>query len=133
MDVALFTHELQHLLRTEIEGLAPAERGAIVRRQLALFEDERRLLDHRLAFVPFVPGRRPVDEILAPGLGSSEAIGLLAGAAPDHVTLLFHLSHAGQRIAALPAGGELRATPRGSKLRSYSSANSCRKRPRSVG
>ena len=76
MDVALFTHELQHLLRTEIEGLAPTERGAIVRRQLALFEDERRLLDHRLAFVPFVPGRRPVDEILAPGLGSSEAIGL---------------------------------------------------------
>ena len=110
MDVALFTHELQHLLRTEIEGLAPAERGAIVRRQLALFEDERRLLDHRLAFVPFVPGRRPVDEILAPGLGSSEAIGLLAGSAPDHVTLLFHMSHAGQRIAALPAGGELRAT-----------------------
>lgn len=110
MDVAQFTHELQHLLRTEIEGLAPAERGAIVRRQLALFEDERRLLDHRLAFVPFVPGRRPVDEILAPGLGSSEAIGLLAGAAPDHVTLLFHLSHAGQRITALPAGGELRAT-----------------------
>ena len=110
MDVHQFTRELQHLLRAELDGVSAPERGAIVRRQLALAEDGGAMLDHRVAFVPFVPGRRPVDEILAPGLGSSESIGLLGGAAPDRVTLLYRLTHAGQPLAAVPADARLIAT-----------------------
>ncbi len=110
MDVHRFTRELQHLLRVEIADLATGARAEIIRRQLALLEDERDLLAHRLTFVPFVPGRRPVDEILAPGLGSSEPIGLLHGPAPDHLTLLYHLTHAGRELATLPAGARVLAT-----------------------
>ncbi|MCE9578480.1 MAG: cyclic nucleotide-binding domain-containing protein [Deltaproteobacteria bacterium] len=110
MDVHQFTHALQQLLRVDLDGVSAAERGAIVRAQLALAEDAARPLDHRVAFVPFVPGRRPVDEIRAPGLGSSEAIGLLGGAAPDHLTVLYRLSRAGQPLATVPDGLRLLAT-----------------------
>lgn len=110
MDVHEFTREVQHLLRSEVDGVSAEERRAIVRRQLALAEEEGGLLEHRLAFVPFVPGRRPVDEIRAPGLGSSEAIGLLAGGTPDPVTLLFRITHAGRPVAAPPEGLRLVAT-----------------------
>jgi len=44
-------------------------------------------------FLPFVPGRRPTDEALHPGLGSSEAVGLLLpGPDEDQVWLLYELS-----------------------------------------
>lgn len=110
MDVHQFTRELQHLLRSEVDGIGAAERAAIVRGQLALAEAGGGQLDHRLGFVPFIPGRRPIDEARAPGLGSSEAIGLLAGAAPDQITLLYRLAHAGKPLAALPDGARLVAS-----------------------
>ncbi|MBK9036941.1 MAG: hypothetical protein IPL61_37765 [Myxococcales bacterium] len=102
MDRHQFTRALQHLLRTEVDDVTPDQRGAIVRQQLGLLDDARGLLEHRVAFVPFVPGRRPSDEILAPGLGSSEAIGLLHGSSRDHVTLLYHLTRAVGRWRPCP-------------------------------
>jgi hypothetical protein len=110
MDVPQFTRELQRLLRTAVDELTPERRAELIRRQLELYEHDGALLAHRVELVPFVPGRRPADELLAPGLGSSEAIGLLAGAAPDTMTILYRLSHTGQPLTAPPAGARLIAT-----------------------
>lgn len=109
MDVFELTRGLQHLLRVEVAGLTPSGRRDIVLRQLELVTSESGLRDHRVAFVPFVAGRRPVDEVLAPGLGSSEPVGLLDGASKDHIHFLFRLSRAGAP-SALPEGGRLLAT-----------------------
>jgi len=44
------------------------------------------------SFVPFIPGRRPEDEAVSPGLGSSEDVGvILPGGDEDPVTLLYTL------------------------------------------
>lgn len=110
MDVHRFTRELQHLLRAEVDGLSTEQRRELIRRQVAVAEDDRRLLDYRLTFVPFVPGRRPSDELVAPGLGSSEAIGLLHGPTADHLTLLFHLTCGGKDVALPPTGSRLVAS-----------------------
>ncbi len=110
MDVHQFTRELQRLLRTSVDGLRVGDRATLVRRQLDFYEHSGALLAYRVAFEPFVPGRRPADEVVAPGLGSSEAIGLLAGPAPDHVTLLYRLTHTGHALAAPPPGARMLVT-----------------------
>jgi hypothetical protein len=112
MDVQRFTRELQNLLQQDVEPLTHEQKMAHVKAQVAAFEAQQTLLAYRLVIVPFVPGRRPIDEVLAPGLGSSESIGLLDGSSRDHITLLYRLTHAGQPVAELPAGSRLQATLR---------------------
>src|SRR5262245_58145614 len=68
MDGMQFTLELSNLLRIEVPGLSPEEKGRLVRTHLALWETDQAALEYRVSFVPFVPGRRPRDEVLCPGL-----------------------------------------------------------------
>jgi hypothetical protein len=110
MDIHRYTRELQNLLRMEVDDLSPPEKVALVRRQALLYEQDRTRFDVRIAFAPFVPGRRSRDEMRYPGLGSSEAIGILGGIARDTIVLLYRLSRAGQPAAELPAGARLLAT-----------------------
>jgi len=97
-------------LRTEIDGLSVAEKAALVRSHVELFERDRALVDLRLDVVPFVPGRRPVDELHSPGLGSSEPVGLLNAVEGDRMLILYRLSCGGRGLADMPAGSRLLGT-----------------------
>lgn len=111
VDTHRFTRELHNLLRTEIDGLSTAEKAALVRRHVELFERDRALVDLRLDVVPFVPGRRPVDELHSPGLGSSEPVGLLNAADSDRMLILYRLiGGGGAALADMPAGSRLLGT-----------------------
>ncbi|MEO5817132.1 MAG: hypothetical protein ABIT20_17825 [Gemmatimonadaceae bacterium] len=104
MDTHRFTRELHNLLRTDVDGLSIAEKAAMVRRHVALFERDRALVDLRLDIVPFVPGRRPVDELHSPGLGLSEQVGLLNAVDSDRMLILYRLASGGTGQADMPGG-----------------------------
>ncbi|WNG37998.1 cyclic nucleotide-binding domain-containing protein [Archangium violaceum] len=110
MDQPRFIRELQNLLSADVEELDQAEKFRLVRERVDLFERSRSLLDLRLSIVPFVRGRRPIDEIRSPGLGSSEAIGLLGGPKKEEITFLYRLQRGPEPVASLPAGATLHAT-----------------------
>jgi hypothetical protein len=64
-----------------------------------------------LRFVPFVPGRRPTDEDLTPGLGSSDCAAMVTGDAgsPNRAVLLFEVADlAGDATvdASITVGGQ---------------------------
>src|SRR5687767_8751993 len=62
-----------------------------------------------IEIVPFVPGRRPDDEIPYPGLGSSEEVAVLLEGAEDPACVLYTLSGAGRPEVSvqvsIPAAG----------------------------
>ena len=69
-----------------------------------------------LGIVPFVPGRRPDDEIAHPGLGSSEEVAVLLEGAEDPACILYTLSGAGRpevsvQVSVPAAGWERREVP----------------------
>jgi hypothetical protein len=105
MDPLQFAGELNALLRAEVSGLSSEEKAGLVQKQLALWRGDETLLHHRVSFVPFVPGRRPKDEALSPGLGSSDGICVLGSG--DRMVFLYRLGHAGFRIDELPRGARL--------------------------
>jgi hypothetical protein len=113
MDAYRYTREINALLRADVEGLTDAEKVELVRRQLALYEQGSALFALRLAFVPFVPGRRARDEVRFPGLGSSKPIGILGSKTDyDEVVLLYRLEREGRPAGDLPERGRLLATMR---------------------
>jgi CRP-like cAMP-binding protein len=58
------------------------------------------------SFVPFIPGRRPEDEAVSPGLGSSEDVGvILPGGEDDPAHLLYTLSGAADVRATISFTG----------------------------
>ena len=109
MDALQFTLELTGLLRTDVPGLSADAKSRLVREQLKLWEADRQVLEHRIAFVPFVPGRRPRDEVLRPGLGSSENVCVI-GPYDDGMVCLYRLTHAGDPLSTPPDGARLVAT-----------------------
>src|ERR1051325_10241237 len=109
MDELQFTLDLSGLLRVDVPGLSAEAKSRIIRKHLELWEADREVFHHKVSFVPFVPGRRPKDEMLSPGLGSSEAICLL-GPYDDQMVCLYRLTHAGRPLPTLPEGARLLAT-----------------------
>jgi CRP-like cAMP-binding protein len=112
MDRRTFEQELSNLLQAEVQGLSPGEKVALVHRhldQLALTPAHERLA---IAFEPFVPGRRPIDEAAFPGLGSSEVVALFHRGRKDddHITFLLRCRRGGRLTAGLPAGARLLGT-----------------------
>jgi len=105
-----FVQELNRLLRTEVPGLAPADKARLLARQADAYLTHESLRDASVTFVPFVAGRRPIDEAKHPGLGSSEASGLISDVLADELVLLYRLMIGGRPAAALPDGGTLEAT-----------------------
>jgi len=86
---ARFAADLSQLLSSS--GLATGRQAALLRATAdALAASPTRT---RCAFVPFVPGRRPIDEDDHPGLGSSDNAALIIGADADQnvACLLFEL------------------------------------------
>jgi hypothetical protein len=110
VDRAHFVGDLQCLLCTDVSGLDDAAKIALAREQLALFETDRSMLELRLTFVPFIPGRRALDEVKHPGLGSSEAVGLFAEGAPDQIVFLYRLTRGGRPERDLPPNTHVLAT-----------------------
>ena len=110
MEQARFVGEVQRLLSTDVAGLGHEGKVGLVRDQLALFEADRSLLELRIAFVPFAPGQRALDEAKHPGLGSSEAVGLFTDGGRDDIVFLYHITRGGRPVDTLPAGARILAT-----------------------
>lgn len=92
MRQAEFHIQLTNLLAAGVEGMDRTTQLATVRDLLDSLAPS--LSVPRCAFVPFMRGRRPVDEVTSPGLGSSEDVGLVLaeGSEQDSLQLLFHVS-----------------------------------------
>lgn len=115
-----FDKLLERLVVVPVTGLGPADKLVHMRQILSVMEVRRDAADSAelapgLDIVPAQPGRRPLDEVLAPGRGASERV-LVAGAGGE-AWLLFHLRPAGREGRELsvlmsawdvsPAGGAL--------------------------
>lgn len=75
-----FIGQLRSLLAVPVVGLGEDEKLEIVRRvsaEIAAVRSDRPIPE--ASWVPFVTGRRPVDEALYPRLGSSDHVGLILG------------------------------------------------------
>ncbi|MGE0710121.1 MAG: cyclic nucleotide-binding domain-containing protein [Planctomycetota bacterium] len=94
MREAEFYDRLSTLLTAPVEGLDLSARLSAVRGALDALEAAAGRRVPACAFVPFVRGRRPADELTSPGLGSSEVVGLLLGdgAERDLLYLLYRVS-----------------------------------------
>ena len=79
MNLQEYISGINNLLKAEIENVSSSEKIALLWKHLELYKENEALWNFRLRFVPFYPGRRPVDEITYPGMGSSEAVGLYTG------------------------------------------------------
>jgi len=105
-----FVHELNRLLRVDVVGLSAEDKARVVAAQAHAFANHEAMRDVSLAFVPFTPGRRPIDEARHPGLGASEASALLANSGSDELVLLYRLKLGGRSTIELPPGARLEAT-----------------------
>jgi CRP-like cAMP-binding protein len=85
-----FLSRFQDLLAVEVAGIDAAEKARMLQTAAGSLERNGRPVECRI--VPFVPGRRPAAEAAHPGLGSSEAVGLiLPGGNEDPAWLLYTL------------------------------------------
>jgi CRP-like cAMP-binding protein len=71
-----FIRQLQALLDAPVAGLGAEAKARVVAAALARMREGHRI---ECRFVPFVPGRRPIDEGSYPGLGSSDHAALVLG------------------------------------------------------
>lgn len=91
MDEGEFLRQLLRLLETEVIGLEAQPKLEVMRAVLTSAEQHGSLPACQI--VPFITGRRPVDEAAYPGLGSSDNTAMILPAAADnHAYLLYHLS-----------------------------------------
>jgi hypothetical protein len=90
---AEFQVQLTQLLNTPVEGLERAAQLASARALLENLVAARESRQPICAFVPFLRGRRPGDEVSSPGLGASEDVGLILGSdtEQDSLYLLFRV------------------------------------------
>ena len=71
-----FLNQLRHLLSSQVEGMTETEKAEAVRTLVGSLEGSASALPS-LDVVPFIAGRRPVDEASHHGLGSSDNAGLI--------------------------------------------------------
>ncbi len=86
-----FEQQLEDLLRVSVTELTPVEKVALVDRHTRLFLDSQGTSRFRADFERCIPGRRPVDEISFPGLGSSQEVALFHSGRDEDATLTFLL------------------------------------------
>lgn len=89
-----FLGQLRRLLGSRVDGLSDAEKLGAARALIDEFG--RGAQAPGVELVPFVTGRRPIDEAAYPGLGSSDNAGLILGdrAADNRVVVLYRLPRA---------------------------------------
>jgi CRP-like cAMP-binding protein len=88
MNEADFLNQLHLLLNTNVIGLDADQKFALVKSlcdELAQMNRESASLNCHI--VPFITGRRPIDEAAYPGLGSSDHTGMILPAADSHDTV----------------------------------------------
>jgi CRP-like cAMP-binding protein len=99
-----FVQKLEALLASNVTDLDRAGKQRLLTETLArlnastpVFSSEHKPLP-RLEIVPFILGRRPIDEALQPGHGCGEQVGVLSSAPDvlaldDEIWLLYQLNH----------------------------------------
>jgi CRP-like cAMP-binding protein len=107
-----FIGQLRALLAAPVRGLDAGQKLEIIQR---LFAEAAATREGRGvpegAWVPFVTGRRPVDEACYPRLGSSDHVGLVVEEGPiNRMILLFRLEHLDGLAPEELAGYEVRVT-----------------------
>jgi CRP-like cAMP-binding protein len=107
-----FEQQLGDLLRAQVIGLDAEGKVALLRRQGEAYRANHAIGEFTAAIEPFVPGRRPDDEIAHPGLGSSEEVALFnpGRVPPDTLVLLVRGYRRGRATAELPAQVHLLGT-----------------------
>jgi len=107
-----FEHQLEELLRVSVTGLTPEETAALIDRHTRHFLASQGSARLRADFEPCVPGRRPVDELSFPGLGSSEEVALFHPGRDedDTLTFLLRFRRDDHFCSGLPEDMELLAT-----------------------
>lgn len=107
-----FEDHLADLLRAQVVGLDTEEKVALVRRHADALLAHRGAGSFTAGFEPFVPGRRPDDEVAYPGLGSSEEVALynLVRTPDDTLTFLVRCWNDGQPVPDFPDDASVTAT-----------------------
>jgi hypothetical protein len=108
----VFEQQLSDLLKAPVEGMNAEEKMELIRLHAEALLQGLAGERFEMRFEPFVPGRRPDDELTYPGLGSSAEVGLfnrdrLSG---DPLKLLLRCSSAGQALAAPPGSARVYAS-----------------------
>lgn len=91
MDRSEFLSTLRYLLFSSVEGWTEEEKREVLERFVSSLREGKAALTPSLRGIPFVRGRRPIDEIHYPGYGSSEHVGLLVGGKASGGNSLFLL------------------------------------------
>ena len=112
MRARVFEQQLSDLFKAPVEGMTADEKMALIMLQAEAILHGLGGERWEMRFEPFVPGRRPDDEVLYPGLGSSTEVGLfnrdrLSGAP---LKLLLRCSSGGEPMAGPPASAGVFAT-----------------------
>lgn len=95
IDQSGFLGQLRWLLGHRVDGMTHAEKLAAARALLDAFAHHA--VAPGIEVVPFVTGRRPVDEATHPGLGSSDNAGLILGdGSENQVVVLYRVPHAAE-------------------------------------
>ena len=112
MREAEFVRQFRSVLAAPVAGLSENEKLEIARQLVADIHargSEEHMAD--ALWVPFVTGRRPIDEATHRGLGSSDHVGLiLDGEDPNRMYLLFRLENFETLSLAELEGCEVRVT-----------------------
>src|SRR6476620_6308663 len=91
-----FIQQLRTLAGTPVHGLDERKKADIMQRLSAQLMSSGGAASPAVEWVPFVTGRRPVDDASFPGLGSSDNAALIVDSCPvaDNQTyLLYRLTH----------------------------------------